>query len=490
MLISIIILTLALLFFLTTALWKKKEAGGFDKKQHPFCLLYPGIWLFLKYFPENREGKRKRKEQLKTLSLGDKIPESYKNFCLKRAASVIVIFLVFQLLSIFMSVKNSGTGAVINNQSIKRPGYGEGAKTVPVTVEMEDEKGMEEESITIAVNERKYGDKEWKKAVSAAKAYIDETVLGENASAEGVNKPLNLVKRIPGTSIKVKWDTGLDGLIESDGKVKELEEGDRGQIAAVKAIFYHGSREAEYGFYVKVIPKEWTREEVMRKKVKKAIEEADQESETEEVINLPTKTDETKIRFREKEDENQGILPVLGILAAAAVGMAHGEAVEKKMKKRELQLRIDYPEIINKFTLLLGAGMTLSKAWEKIVEEYLNQKKKGQNNCRYAYEEMAVTWHELKNGVSERTAFEAFGKRVKLLPYLKWGALLSQNVKKGSKGLLSLLELEAIDAFQERKELAKRMGEEAGTKLLAPMALMLLVVIVIVMVPALMSFGG
>ena len=53
---------------------------------------------------------------------------------------------------------------------------------------------------------------------------------------------------------------------------------------------------------------------------------------------------------------------------------------------------------------------------------------------------------------------------------------------------LRILEVEAIESFEERKELAKRIGEEAGTKLLFPMMLMLLIVIVIVIVPAFLSF--
>ena len=43
-------------------------------------------------------------------------------------------------------------------------------------------------------------------------------------------------------------------------------------------------------------------------------------------------------------------------------------------------------------------------------------------------------------------------------------------------------------AWEERKNLARRLGEEAGTKLLLPLFLMLLVVMVIMVVPALFSF--
>ena len=64
---------------------------------------------------------------------------------------------------------------------------------------------------------------------------------------------------------------------------------------------------------------------------------------------------------------------------------------------------------------------------------------------------------------------------------------MSQNLRKGMKGLTQMLKLESIQAFEERKARAKKLGEEAGTKLLFPMFLMLAVVLIIVIVPAFMS---
>ena len=54
---------------------------------------------------------------------------------------------------------------------------------------------------------------------------------------------------------------------------------------------------------------------------------------------------------------------------------------------------------------------------------------------------------------------------------------------------MKLLELEAIDAFEERKNMAKKYGEEAGTKMLFPMIVMLMVVMGIIMLPAVMAFA-
>lgn len=50
-----------------------------------------------------------------------------------------------------------------------------------------------------------------------------------------------------------------------------------------------------------------------------------------------------------------------------------------------------------------------------------------------------------------------------------------------------LLEKEADITMQQRKNMAKKQGEEAGTKMLLPMMMMLGIVMVIVMVPAILS---
>lgn len=50
-----------------------------------------------------------------------------------------------------------------------------------------------------------------------------------------------------------------------------------------------------------------------------------------------------------------------------------------------------------------------------------------------------------------------------------------------------MLRMEAVQALEDRKSRARQLGEEAGTRLLIPMLLMLIIVITIVVVPAFLS---
>ena len=54
--------------------------------------------------------------------------------------------------------------------------------------------------------------------------------------------------------------------------------------------------------------------------------------------------------------------------------------------------------------------------------------------------------------------------------------------------MAAILGREAEEAYEERKKRARILGEEAGTKLLLPMLLMLVIVMAILMVPAFFAF--
>ena len=71
---------------------------------------------------------------------------------------------------------------------------------------------------------------------------------------------------------------------------------------------------------------------------------------------------------------------------------------------------------------------------------------------------------------------------------MKLASLLEQNRRTGIANLRTLLKAEMNAAWEERKNMARRQGEEAGTKLLGPLFLMLIIVMVVIIVPALMSF--
>ena len=219
--------------------------------------------------------------------------------------------------------------------------------------------------------------------------------------------------------------------------------------------------------------------------IEDAIRKREEESRTSKDLKLPEKISNKEASYYRKMDSRGLVLIMMSVLMGVLLYALEIQNQRKEQENRKQQMILDYPEIVNKMTLFLGAGMTAKRAWRKIAEDYSRQKELWGE--RYAYEEMKVSCREMDSGIAESESYENFGRRCDVQMYIKFGALLSQNLRKGTKGMTQLLKSESVQAFEERKARAKRLGEEAGTKLLLPMFLMLAVVLVIVIVPAFLS---
>lgn len=258
-------------------------------------------------------------------------------------------------------------------------------------------------------------------------------------------------------------------------------------------ILTYEDEEERYEFYAKVFPSELSADKEEMRQLQEKVEEADKKTKTKDYIVLPEQVNGKKVIWAYGvQTRAYGIL-VMGIGFAVFVIISSSQKEKEEKKKEFREMKLDYPQIINKFNLYIKSGMTIRKAWFKIAGEYeKDQKEKEQISAKAcgrkkAYEEMVNVMYKISGGASEGECYEEYGIRCNLSEYRKFGMMLSQNLRKGTRGLTELLEREAEDAFEQRKNLAKKAGEEAGTKLMIPLFLMLIIVFAIVIVPAFFS---
>ena len=164
------------------------------------------------------------------------------------------------------------------------------------------------------------------------------------------------------------------------------------------------------------------------------------------------------------------------------------EGLKKKQKARERELQLEYAPLLSKLTLYMEAGLPLRRIWERIALEYSRKRRDEETPRRVVYDEILRTYYRMEGGLSEAAAYEEFGRRCRLSSYIMLGSLLSQSVRAGGSDLIRNLEEEKRTAFHQRLMLAKKQGEEASSKLLVPLGLMLMVVLAIVMIPAFLTF--
>lgn len=366
---------------------------------------------------------------------------------------------------------------------VKRNHYGEGSRRETYEVTVGDE--VEKEEITIDIEEQKYTKEEIQEIFRKVTAEIEEVILGENKSLDYVEQDLNLLTEWKEYPIQIQWELDRYDVINEQGEIQQEKTKAEGTLVELTATLRYESEEALYVTNVMVYPKKKSQEEKLLSGIQGLVAKNQEKTETEKTFPLPAKIDGKQI-FWNKKVEQRGyyVLGLGGVGAVLLLALKKQKELEKE-KIRKDQMLTDYPEIIHKFTLLFATGMTTKAVWERIVKNY--EEKKADTGERVAYEEMRYTANEMQSGITEAEAYERFGKRCGLPEYMKFGALLSQNLKKGTKGMTDLLRNESFQAFENRKSRAKRKGEEAGTKLLAPMFGMLAVVLIIVIVPAFLS---
>ena len=180
------------------------------------------------------------------------------------------------------------------------------------------------------------------------------------------------------------------------------------------------------------------------------------------------------------DPDNSRLFIVISLASLIGVQLLVDNDLKEKIAKRHLAIQRDFPDFINKLTLLVNAGMTLSRALEKII----NDNKK----TTPLYNELTYAMSEIRAGKPEAIAYEEFGRRCKIKEVIRFVSVVIQNLKKGGAEVVPVLRVQAMECWELRKNVAKQLGEQASTKILLPLIIMFIGILIIVITPALMGF--
>lgn len=183
-------------------------------------------------------------------------------------------------------------------------------------------------------------------------------------------------------------------------------------------------------------------------------------------------------------NEHTSAIVCVVLSPALALGLAllQDKDLDSKIEDRRTAIMIEFPEFINKLLLLVNAGMTISKAWEKIVTD--NKKDTP------LYEELNMSIAEIRAGKPEAVSYEEFARRCKVKEIIKFVSVIILNLKKGGSEVVPALRAQSDECWEMRKATARRLGEKASSKLMLPMAIMLVGIILIVALPAVLALSG
>ncbi len=216
------------------------------------------------------------------------------------------------------------------------------------------------------------------------------------------------------------------------------------------------------------------------------ISSIDKSSQGLESLVLPKKIDGFIINYREKFDYTILIIVAFGISLIFLFTYRDKYNVEKEEKNLKKGLILDYPQLITKSLLYIGAGMSIRNALIRIADNY-NKNVRDTKTVRILPTKLEKMKMKLVNGISEVVALEELSKEIDDRNYTRFFNILIQNIKNGNKDLKMILEIEMGDALYERKMNAKRLAEEASTKLVLPLMLIFGIIMAVIIIPAFMN---
>lgn len=155
--------------------------------------------------------------------------------------------------------------------------------------------------------------------------------------------------------------------------------------------------------------------------------------------------------------------------------------VANKLKKLQRTYNLEIPDFLDRIALMLDAGLNLWTAFERAVEIKLENGP--------LYNELRYVLKEINKGVNSLQALENMSSRCNTLAISSFVSIIIQNSKKGAGELTSILRMQSSICRNERKNIARKMGEEATTLMLLPSSLVFFAILIMLVAPAIIQLS-
>ncbi len=413
-----------------------------------------------------------------------------ERYYVKKITLSLAVFLIGILLGGVISFRAAITD-IDASGGIVRGSYKEGEKEVDLVGTFQE--GAQQFHVQIAP--RRLSAEELEQLYHMFCENLPAMVMGDNLSLERIEKNLRLEESYSDYPFTVTWESSDPELITSEGVVSMGE--NIGEVILKANICYE---DFEWVHEIAVTVSPMPEEEALRIAREQMLTDSEQNSRDEEQWMLPEEWQGEKIKWKQVKEDKGILFAGAGLGIAVLLFFMADKDLYDNVEKRRQCMREKYPEIVHKLILYMGAGLTIRGSFQKITENFITTKREKEEQKDYkkqkhykeeqaVYEEILYLCRELQTGVSESAAYEHLGKRTGVQEYIRLGTLLTQNLKKGSNTLLVRLQEEAEKANEGHMHYVRKRGEEAETKLLLPMVMMLLVVMLLIMLPAFWTVG-
>ncbi len=391
-----------------------------------------------------------------------------------------ILFLCNACLVFSMSAASDQKGEAFNGASIERPEYqqGDAGERLLLSAWLDDT--VLQREVVVSVPEQQPDAIQRRQELEEAKMYL-----------QGYFRELGLIRediQLPDhrKSVSFSYSSGLPEYIRDDGRLRR-ENLPQGETKVPMQVTLR-SGEEETAITLPLVLAGKT--EDLEAQVEEMVENLNAGAySTETEVLLPSSgAGAVRYEWHKVEKRPAYVLWIaLMWLIPILLFIGRDRELKKAVEQRREAMRIAYPEVINRFVMLLGAGLSTQRAWTKITGDYLEKRKGLEGTIEPIYEEMQIATLQMQNGASPKEALEQFAARVKVKEIRQFISVLSQNLKRGDEFIITHLRELNAQAWELRKKYVQEKSEEVDTKLLIPMMLMLVVILIVVLAPAIMT---
>lgn len=323
-----------------------------------------------------------------------------------------------------------------------------------------------ESNLLLEVYPREYTEDEFGALSDKAFEYAKAAMQGENESLYKVTKDLTLITSDESGTLSLKWHSDRPDVIGSTGKLYGTDED-----VIMELTISDGVHERVEKIPVRTVSD--TKDDSER--LMALLKEYERQNRTGESVRIPEEMEGYKLRVsRESSVKKQIILySVLAAMAGAYIYHKLNELKERKGKRQDT-LRREFYSFTSRLSLLMGAGINVKEAMRLASE-----------GSKELAGEVRFTVNRIDAGLSEEKAYLEMSGRIAIPEYTRLMTMISQNINHGNSKLLMLMDQEVKNAMNMKREHMRKKGETASEKLLIPTALLLVIVIGVIMIPAL-----
>lgn len=383
--------------------------------------------------------------------------------------AVLMASTIFAELLIYKERKEVANDQVI----VTRADYDGGTKSEEIRLTLDDK----EQVYSMTIEPKEYTEEEFYRRAEEQHTSLKTDILGDNLDFEHINSSLMLPTEDADGVFAYSWISDNPEILSSYGNVNLEELSEDTMVTMILKITYQ-AYEIQYE-YPMVIVKD-TRGKDAFERVEEELQKIEKETRTDEAITLPEKYEDVKITVEKKRTNQAMICLAFGGIIIMLLAPCTYIRLREERKKRNDALIYQYPAFVNQLWLLLGAGMSIQMGIRRIVSEM--------DKDVLLKKELEYAIHQLETGGEESFVYEELGRRLQVAEYAQLMQHVSQHIRMGTKDLRNLMETEMQTALKKRREFAKKKGEEASTKLLVPMILLLALVMIMIIYPAMTGF--